>query len=134
MQAYLFVSLDLSMKLSNFSFFSDFYTCDKQVLWESAGAFSPRQLVSRGKSHSSRVRGLVVKCLLFNQEISCSNRCVCGNFFTSIPKQEVSNFFGTIRLPLFGFVRLFWKIFQCPQRVPVELNNHFISHSTCFFN
>ena len=44
------------------------HTCDKQVLWESAGAFFPgdNSLVSRGKSHSSRVRRLVVRCLLFN--------------------------------------------------------------------
>ena len=46
------------------------YTCDKQVLWESAGAFfSARQLVSSRKSHSSGVRGLVVRCLLFNPEV-----------------------------------------------------------------
>ena len=34
------------------------YTCDKQVLCESAGAFFPRDnfLISRGKSHISRVR------------------------------------------------------------------------------
>ena len=42
----------------------------KQVLWESAGAFfSARQLVSSRKSHSSGVRGLVVRCLLFNPEV-----------------------------------------------------------------
>ena len=69
--------------------------------------FFPRDnsLISRGNSHVSRVRGLVVRCLLFNPEVSCSNPWVCANFFTSIPKQKVLTFFGTMRL--FGFVRLF---------------------------
>ena len=47
---------------------------------------------------------------------------ICGSGFTSIPKQKVLTFFGTMRL--FGFVRLFsalWdffsKFFKCPQRV-----------------
>ena len=91
------------------------YTCDKQVLWESAGAFFFRAttLISRGNSHVSRVRGLVVRCLPFNPEVSCSNPWVCANFFTSIPKQKVLTFFGTMRL--FGFVRLFsalWDFFR----------------------
>ena len=77
--------------------------------------FSARQLISRGKSHISRVRGLVVRCLLFNPEVSCSNPWVCAYFFTSNPKQKVLTFFGTMRL--FGFVRLFSKFFKCPQRV-----------------
>ena len=70
--------------------------------------FFPRDnsLISRGNSHVSRVRGLVVRCLLFNPEVSCSNPWVCANFFTSIPKQKVLTFFGTMRL--FGFVRLFF--------------------------
>ena len=34
------------------------YTCDKQVLWESAGAFFPRDNSPRRKLHISRVRGL----------------------------------------------------------------------------
>ena len=69
--------------------------------------FFPRDnsLISRGNSHVSRVRGLVVRCLLFSPEVSCSNPWVCANFFTSIPKQKVLPFFGTMRL--FGFVRLF---------------------------
>ena len=94
------------------------YTCDKQVLWESAGAFFPRDnsLISRGNSHVSRVRGLVVRCLLFNPEVSCSNPWVCANFFTSIPKQKVLTFFGTMRL--FGFVRLFFEIFQMSPKSP----------------
>ena len=78
------------------------------MLWESAGAFFFRAttLISRGNSHVSRVRGLVVRCLLFNPEVSCSNPWVCANFFTSIPRQKVLTFFGTMRL--FGFVRLFF--------------------------
>ena len=70
--------------------------------------FFPRDnsLISRGNSHDSRVHGLVVRCLLFNPEVSCSNPWVWANFFTSIPKQKVLTFFGTMRL--FGFVRLFF--------------------------
>ena len=78
------------------SFLPPFSICDKQVLWESAGAFFPRD-ISRGKSHISRVRGLVV----------------------SIPKQNVLTFFGTMRL--FGFVRLFSNFFKCPQRVLLSI-------------
>ena len=102
-----------------------FYTCDKQVLWESAGAFFFRAttLISRGNSHVSRVRGLVVRCLLFNPEVSCSNPWVCANFFTSIPKQKVLTFFGTMRLFsfvrfFFGFVRLFFEIFLMSPKSP----------------
>ena len=60
--------------------------------------FRATTLVSRGKSHYSRVRGLVVRCLLFNPEVSCSNRCVCANFFTSIPKQVSGTETPPIRL------------------------------------
>ena len=77
-------------------------------------------LISRGNSHVSRVRGLVVRCLLFNPEVSCSNPWVCANFFTRIPKQKVLNFFGTMRL--FRFVRLFFsKFLKCPQRVLLSI-------------
>ena len=105
-----------------------YYTCDKQVLWQSAGAFFPRDnsLISRGNSHVSRVRGLVVRCLLFNPEVSCSNPWVCANFFTSIPKQKVLTFFGTMRL--FGFVRLFFgfvRLFRNFLNVPKESSFHF---------
>ena len=71
--------------------------------------FRATTLISRGNSHVSRVRGLVVRCLLFNPEVSCSNPWVCANFLTSIPKQKVLTFFGTMRL--FGFVRLFFRNF-----------------------
>ena len=90
--------------------------------------FFPRDnsLISRGNSHVSRVRGLVVRCLLFNPEVSCSKPWVCANFFTSIPKQKVLTFFGTMRL--FGFVRLFRlcetffsKFFKNPKRVLLSI-------------
>ena len=73
-------------------------------------------LVSRGKSHSSRARGLVVRCLLFNPEVSCSNPCVCANFFTSIPKQKVLPFFDTMRFPPCRLCETFFsKFLYCPQ-------------------
>ena len=50
--------------------------------------FRATTLISTGKSLGSGVRGLVVRCLLFNPDVSCSNRCECVNFFTSIPKQK----------------------------------------------
>ena len=80
--------------------------------------FFPRDnsLISRGNSHVSRVRGLVVRCLLFNPEVSCSNPWVCANFLTSIPKHKFLTFFGTMRL--FGFVRLFFEIFQMSPKSP----------------
>ena len=80
--------------------------------------FFPRDnsLISRGNSHVSRVRGLVVRCLLFNQEVSCSNPWVCANFLTSIPKHKFFTFFGTMRL--FGFVRLFFEFFQMFPKSP----------------
>ena len=85
--------------------------------------FFPRDnsLISRGNSHVSRVRGLVVRCLLFNPEDSCSNPWVCANFFTSIPKQKVLTFFGTMRL--FGFVRLFFRnFFNVPKESPFNFS------------
>ena len=90
-------------KLLLFSRLDDpqYYTCDKQVLWESAGAFFRATTVSARKSHSSGVRGLVVRCLLFNSEGSCSNPCLCANFFTSIPKQKVLIFLALRPLPPF---------------------------------
>ena len=61
----------------------------------------------------------MVRCLLFNPEVSCSNPWVCANFFTSIPKQKVLTFFGTMRL--FGFETFFSKFFKCPQRVILSI-------------
>ena len=64
--------------------------------------FFPRDnsLISRGNSHVSRVRGLVVRCLLFNPEVSCSNPWVCANFFYKYSEAESSHFrhYETFRL------------------------------------
>ena len=77
--------------------------------------FSARQLVSARISHSSGVRCLVVRCMIFNPEGSYSNRGVCANCFTSIPIQEVSIFFGTMRLPPFSALNFFRKFFNFPK-------------------
>ena len=42
--------------------------------------FGATTFVSARKSHSSGVRSLVVRCLLFNPEVTRSNPCVCPNF------------------------------------------------------
>ena len=57
--------------------------------------FSPgdNSLFSARKSHSSGVRGLVVRYLLFNPEGSCSNPFVCANFLKSISKPKVLTVF-----------------------------------------
>ena len=85
-----------------------FYTCDKQVLWESAGAFFFRAttLVSDRKSHNSDFFDLAVRCLLFNPEGPGSNPCLCANFFYKIFEAEDSHFFRQYEtpLPLFGFL------------------------------
>ena len=93
--------------------------------------FFPRDnsLISRGNSHVSRVRGLVVRCLLFNPEVSCSTPWVCANFLTSIPKHKFLTFFGTMRI--FGFVRLFFRNFS---KVPKESSFQFfdiLQHKEC---
>ena len=96
------------------------------MLWESAGAFFSARQLSDFTRQLARVRGLVVRCLLFNPEVSCSNPWVCANFFTSIPKQKVLTFFGTMRL--FGFVRLFsalWDFFRNFLNVPKESSFQF---------
>ena len=74
-------------------------------------------LVSARKSHSSGVRGLVVRCLLFNPAGSCSNPRVCANFLQVFRSRRFSLFRHYETPPFFGFVRLFSKNFQCPQRV-----------------
>ena len=92
--------------------------------------FRATTLIPRGNSHVSRVRGLVVRCLLFNPEVSCSNPWVCANFFYKYSEAEGSDFFRhyeTFRLcEIFfrlceTFFRLcetfFAKFFKCPQRV-----------------
>ena len=104
-----------------FLFMTLFTLCDKQVLWESAGAFLPRDnsLVSACKSHSSGVRGLVVRCLPFNPEGSCSNPCVCANFFKQIFRSRRFSIFRHYETPpFFGFVRLFFESFLMSSEDP----------------
>ena len=71
--------------------------------------FRSTTLVSARKSHSSGVRGLVVRCLLFNPEGSCLNPWVCANFFTSIPKQKVLTFSALRDSSLFSAL---WDFFS----------------------
>ena len=106
------------------SFFRHYYTCDKQVLWESASFFSARQLVSDRKSHNSDFFGLAVRCLLFNPEGPGSNPCLCANFFTKISKQKILTFFDNMRLPLPPF-RLFETYFRKFFNVPKGSPLHF---------
>ena len=87
-------------------------------------------LVSARNSHSSGVRDLVLRCLLFNPEGSCSNRCVCANFFTSIPK-HVSTFFGTMRLPLFGVLKLFREFFDVLKNSPPFIFFDILQRNEC---
>ena len=72
------------------------------MLWESAGAFfHATTLVSARKSHSSGLRGLVVRCSLFNPEGSCSNRCVWINFLQAFRcrRFRVFRHYATYRRP-----------------------------------
>ena len=60
---------------------------------------------------------------IFNPKVSCSNRCVCAIFFTSILKQKGPpfHFFGTTRLSPFSASRLFRKFFMVPKGSPFNL-------------
>ena len=102
------------------------YTCDKQVLWESAGAFFPRDnsLVSDRKSHNSDSFGLAVRCLLFNPEGPGSNPCLCANFFYKIFEAEDSHFFRQYETPPPPF-RLFETFFRKFFNVPKGSSLHF---------
>ena len=73
--------------------------------------FRSTTLVSRGKSHSSRVCGVVVRCLLFNPEVSCSNLCVCANFLTSIPNFKYSPFLALWDSPFSTLLDFFFENF-----------------------
>ena len=93
------------------------------MLWESAGAFFSARQLSRFSPQVSRVRGLVVRCLLFNPEVSCSNPWVCANFFYKYSEAEGSDFFRhyeTFRL-CETFFRLCETFFKCPQRVILSI-------------
>ena len=98
------------------------YTCDKQVLWESAGAFFPRDnsLISRGNSHVSRVRGLVVRCLLFNNsEVRVRTRGYALIF------RSRKKFSTTYAIVLFFFLPTFsWK-FQISQKLSIRFSRNF---------
>ena len=79
--------------------------------------FSARQLSFQ--SHSSGVRGLVVRCLPFNPEGSGSNPCVCANFFKQILRSRRFSLFRHYEIPpFFGFVRLFFKSFLMSPKDP----------------
>ena len=88
------------------------------MLWESADAFYFRttNLVSAPKSHSSGVRGLVVRCLPFNQR---NFEPVCmRQFFLQIFEAEGSHFFGTLGLFFFRLCETFFRTFyQLAQRI-----------------
>ena len=82
------------------------------MLWKSASAFfSARQLVSARNSHSSDVRGLVVRCLPFNPEGSGSNPCVCANFFLQIFRSRRFSLFRHCETPLFRLCETFFRKF-----------------------
>ena len=89
------------------------------MLWESVVAFFPRDnsLISRGKSHSSTVCGLVVRCLLFNPESSCLNPCVCAFFLQVIRSRS----FSALRSPYrFRLCETFFRsFFNVPKGSPL---------------
>ena len=91
--------------------------------------FFPRDnsLISRGNSHVSRVRGLVVRCLLFNPEVSCSNPWVCANFLQVFRGRRFWLFFRhyeTFRL-CETFFRLCETFFRNFLNVPKESSFQF---------
>ena len=75
-----------------FEQFFSFYTCDKQVLWESAGTFFPRDNshYTRQVAHFTRSWSSAFQPRDFVFE--AVGMCL---FFTSIPKQKVLSFYGT---------------------------------------
>ena len=87
--------------------------------------FFPRDnsLISRVNSHISRVRGLVVRCLLFNPEISCSNQWVCANFFYKYSEAEGSDFFR--HYETFRLCETFFRNFS---KVPRESSFQFFRY------
>ena len=78
----------------------DFYTCDKQVLWESAHSFT-RQVAQFTRSLSSG------KVLAFQPRGFVFEPVRMRLFFYKYSEAEGSHFFGTMRLsPFSGFVSL----------------------------
>ena len=90
------------------------YTCDKQVLWVSAGAFfSARQLSFQPASRAQFRRSCSSsKMFCFSTQSVRVRTRAYTLIFLQLSKQKVFTLFGTMRLPPpFGFVRLFSKIF-----------------------
>ena len=105
-----------------------YYTCDKQVLWESAGAFfSARQLSDFTRQLARFTRSWSSgKMLAFQPRGFVFEPVGMRYFFTIIPRQKVLTFFGTMRL--FGFVRLFFgfvRVFRNFLNVPKESSFQF---------
>ena len=105
-----------------------YYTCDKQVLWESAGAFfSARQLSDFTRQLARFTRSWSSgKMLAFQPRGFVFEPVGMRYFFTSILRQKVLTFFGTMRL--FGFVRLFFgfvRVFRNFLNVPKESSFQF---------
>ena len=86
------------------------YTCHK-LSFRATTRFTPQ------KSHSSGVCGLVVICLLFNPEGSCSNPCVCANFLQVFRSRRFSLFSALWDFPPFGFVSFFEIFSRSPKGV-----------------
>ena len=104
-------------------FFLCYYTCDKQVLWESAGGFP------RDNSRFSRqvaqftCSGSSDKIFAFQPRGFVFESVRMRYFFTSIPKQKgpISTFFGTMRFPLFSALRDFFpKSFKFSKGSPLQ--------------
>ena len=86
-------------------------------------------LISRGKSHISRVRGLMVRCSLFNPEVSCSNPWVCAYFFYKFSESEGFHFFRHYQT--FRLCDFFLKFFKCPQRVLLSIFFDILQQNEC---
>ena len=82
-------------------------------------------LVLARNSRSSSFRGVGVRCLLFNSEGSCSNPCLCANFFHKYSGAECFHFFDTMRLPPFRLCETFFRKFF---NVPKESSLHFVRY------
>ena len=90
------------------------------MLWESAGAFFPRDnsLVSDRKSHNLDFFGLAVRCLLFNPEGPGSNPCLCANFFLQNFRSRRFSLFSTIWDPPPPFQLTFENFLMSPKGPP----------------
>ena len=91
------------------------------MLWESAGAFFPRDnaLVSAGNSHSSGVRGLVVRFSIQRYRVRTGAYALFFYKHSEAERSAFPLFWHHETFPLFGF-ETFSKIFYGPQRVPFQ--------------